>query len=417
MAVTLEQVEALRARAEVSYEEARAALEDSGGDLLDALILSDMGAQIRRLSRNSVEIDCTRARNITAPIDLVRTAATALILVYHFAAEFAAAGLLPGAAWPAFGAEVGIELFFLLSGASLCWGRGGRFGARRYYAGRALAIYPCFWVGFAALFLYGEVLHGNNAGIPKWKLVFSVLGLDGYPIFLSPYAPVASDPGFVRGGDLGLPFSGLVYLFPAKANYMGGDIVSGMIATGIARSQRIQLFFDIGTNGELVAGCRDFLVSGAGAAGPALEGGVIRTGMCAAAGADPWMEDVLGRFCKATGREFAVRRIGSAEAAQPEGLKAKLKACYYRLPAPVNEEVRRKVIGDAKVITHRPADDIAPELEKYRKEIGQYITQEEDVLTYAMFPQVAPKFFEKRAEKAAGVDGDHVDYATKSHPV
>ena len=55
------------------------------------------------------------------------------------------------------------------------------------------------------------------------------------------------------------------------------------------------------------------------------EKGVTRLELCAAAGADPWMEDVLGRFCKATGREFAVRRIGSAEAAQPEGLKAKLE--------------------------------------------------------------------------------------------
>lgn len=68
--------------------------------------------------------------------------------------------------------------------------------------------------------------------------------------------------------------------------------------------------------------------------------GVTRLELCAAAGADPWMEDVLGRFCKATGREFAVRRIGGAEAAQPEGLKARLKACYYRLPAPVKALVR-----------------------------------------------------------------------------
>lgn len=43
--------------------------------------------------------------------------------------------------------------------------------------------------------------------------------------------------------------------------------------------------------------------------------------------------------------------------------------------------------------------------------------QEEDVLTYAMFPQVAPKFFEKRNQKEFGVDGDHVDFANKSHPV
>lgn len=70
------------------------------------------------------------------------------------------------------------------------------------------------------------------------------------------------------------------------------------------------------------------------------EKGVTRLELHAAAGADPWMEDVLGRFCKATGREFAVRRIGGAEAAQPEGLKAKLKACYYRLPAPVKALVR-----------------------------------------------------------------------------
>ena len=52
-----------------------------------------------------------------------------------------------------------------------------------------------------------------------------------------------------------------------------------------------------------------------------------------------------------------------------------------------------------------------------KAEAAKYAIQEEDVLTYAMFPQVAPGFFEKRAEKAAGVDGDHVDYASKSHPV
>ena len=116
-------------------------------------------------------------------------------------------------------------------------------------------------------------------------MVNLLLGIDGYPIFHTPYAPAVSCPGFAEGEALGLPFSGLVYLFPARANYLGGDIVSGLVATGLARSEGIRLFFDIGTNGELVAGCRDFLVSGAGAAGPALEGGVIRTGMCAAAGA------------------------------------------------------------------------------------------------------------------------------------
>lgn len=123
------------------------------------------------------------------------------------------------------------------------------------------------------------VLAGNTT------MVHFLLGLDAYPLFLTPYAPVVSAPGFLPGEKLGLPLTAPVYLYPAKANYMGGDITSGMIATGIARGDNIQLFFDIGTNGELVAGCKDFLVAGAGAAGPALEGGVIRTGMCAAKGA------------------------------------------------------------------------------------------------------------------------------------
>ena len=48
---------------------------------------------------------------------------------------------------------------------------------------------------------------------------------------------------------------------------------------------------------------------------------------------------------------------------------------------------------------------------------AEYVQQEEDVLTYAMFPQVAPKFFEKRNQKLMGVDGEHADYTNKSHPV
>lgn len=123
------------------------------------------------------------------------------------------------------------------------------------------------------------VLAGNTT------MVHFLLKLDGYPLFLSPYAPVLSAPGFVPASELGLDLMGPVYIYPAKANYMGGDIISGMVATGLTRSEEIRLFFDIGTNGELVVGCRDFLVSGAGAAGPALEGGVIRTGMCAGKGA------------------------------------------------------------------------------------------------------------------------------------
>jgi oxaloacetate decarboxylase (Na+ extruding) subunit alpha len=97
--------------------------------------------------------------------------------------------------------------------------------------------------------------------------------------------------------------------------------------------------------------------------------------------------------------------------------KALMRGEYGLLPAPVNEEVRKKVIGDDKVITHRPADDIPPELDKYREEIREYYQQEEDVLSYALFPQVAIKFFQYRQAKQLGVDSTMLDKDQKTMPV
>ena len=68
-------------------------------------------------------------------------------------------------------------------------------------------------------------------------------------------------------------------------------------------------------------------------------------------------------------------------------------------------------------ITCRFADTLEPEMEKLKAEASKYAIQEEDVLTYAMFPQVAPKFFEKRNARLQGVDALHADYENKSHPV
>jgi oxaloacetate decarboxylase alpha subunit len=97
--------------------------------------------------------------------------------------------------------------------------------------------------------------------------------------------------------------------------------------------------------------------------------------------------------------------------------KALLRGEYGRLPGEVNEEVRKKCIGDDKVITHRPADDIAPELDKYREEIKEYIEQDEDVLSYALFPQVAMKFFEYRKAKKYKIDPELLDKENLVHPV
>ncbi len=78
--------------------------------------------------------------------------------------------------------------------------------------------------------------------------------------------------------------------------------------------------------------------------------------------------------------------------------KGLLKGEYGKLPGEVNEEVRKKAIGDEEVITCRPADLIAPELDKYKEEAKEMAKCEEDVLSYALFPKVATDFFEKRGK-------------------
>ena len=76
--------------------------------------------------------------------------------------------------------------------------------------------------------------------------------------------------------------------------------------------------------------------------------------------------------------------------------KALLRGEYGKLPAPVNEEVRKKAIGDDEVITCRPADLIEPELDKYREQYKDIAKSDEDVLSLALFPQVAEKFINQR---------------------
>ncbi|MBP5462116.1 MAG: oxaloacetate decarboxylase subunit alpha [Lachnospiraceae bacterium] len=84
---------------------------------------------------------------------------------------------------------------------------------------------------------------------------------------------------------------------------------------------------------------------------------------------------------------------------------------------PFNPEVQKKCIGDVKPITCRPADLIEPQLPKYREECKQWVQQEEDVLSYALFPQVATEFFKYRQAQQTGVDVTKADAATKSYPV
>ena len=95
----------------------------------------------------------------------------------------------------------------------------------------------------------------------------------------------------------------------------------------------------------------------------------------------------------------------------PKESKDLLAGRYGKLPAEVNEEVRKKCIGDTPVITHRYADDLAPEMDQLRAEVkaNGWYTCEEDVLSYALFPKVAPKFFEYRAANNLSVNTDSIE--------
>ncbi|MCX5915631.1 MAG: ASKHA domain-containing protein, partial [Deltaproteobacteria bacterium] len=114
-----------------------------------------------------------------------------------------------------------------------------------------------------------------------------LLGLDPKYIRESPYTPVANYIPPVRAVDLGLEVGDHVHLytFPSVASYVGGDIVSGVLGSGVYQRKPLTLYIDIGTNGEIVIGNSDWMVTAACSAGPAFEGGGIKHGMRATTGA------------------------------------------------------------------------------------------------------------------------------------
>lgn len=102
-----------------------------------------------------------------------------------------------------------------------------------------------------------------------------------------PYVPVVSAPPLLEARELFLEWSdsARVYLAPSRASYMGGDITAGLIGSNLFRSEKLTLYIDVGTNGEIVLGGSEWLIGCSCSAGPAFEGGAIKHGMRAATGA------------------------------------------------------------------------------------------------------------------------------------
>jgi oxaloacetate decarboxylase alpha subunit len=101
----------------------------------------------------------------------------------------------------------------------------------------------------------------------------------------------------------------------------------------------------------------------------------------------------------------------------PTETKNYVKGLYGRPPASISDEIRKKIIGDDQVFEGRPADMLEPQLDNYRNEIKEYIEQDEDVLSYALFPQVAIPFFKQRLAAKYKIETDLLDQENQTHPV
>ena len=90
---------------------------------------------------------------------------------------------------------------------------------------------------------------------------------------------------------------------------------------------------------------------------------------------------------------------------------------YGKTPVAIDPEFTKKIIGNETPIDYRPADALKPQLDQLRSEVAQYLEQDEDVLSYALFPEVSKKFFEYRKAKKYGIDAEHADKANGIHSV
>lgn len=129
--------------------------------------------------------------------------------------------------------------------------------------------------------IYALSISGNTT------MAHLFLGLDPYFICREPYIPLFNRAPMMDAVQLNLAINPAspVYIMPSVGSYFGGDLISGILASGMAKSEKTRMLIDVGTNAEVVLGNCEWLIACAGAAGPALEGGVARMGMRAGPGA------------------------------------------------------------------------------------------------------------------------------------
>jgi uncharacterized 2Fe-2S/4Fe-4S cluster protein (DUF4445 family) len=183
------------------------------------------------------------------------------------------------------------------------------------------------------------------------------LGIDPEPLAMAPFIIAARRPPAALAWDFGVAVHPLApaYVFPALGAYVGGDIVAGMLATGIARDRRIRLFIDVGTNSEIVLGSAERVLATAAPAGPAFEAAQIRCGMRAAPGA---IEGVA-----ISGDDLALEVIGDID---PCGL------CGSALVDAASELVRARLLDHSgRFVSDETARELHPGLAPRLTRVGE----------------------------------------------
>jgi uncharacterized 2Fe-2S/4Fe-4S cluster protein (DUF4445 family) len=205
-----------------------------------------------------------------------------------------------------------------------------------------LAAEVCEKGGIDPAAVYEVALAGNAT------MTQLVLGMDPEPLGVAPFIMATRTFETLRASDLGLALHprATAYLFPALGAYVGGDIVAGVLATGMTRDRRLRLFIDVGTNCEIVLGSAERVVTTAAPAGPAFEAAQIKCGMRAADGA---IETV-----KIDNGELKLGVIGEVEA---QGL------CGSGLVDAVAELVREGLLdASGRFLTDEAARKLSPAL-------------------------------------------------------
>jgi uncharacterized 2Fe-2S/4Fe-4S cluster protein (DUF4445 family) len=138
----------------------------------------------------------------------------------------------------------------------------------------------CEQAGFFREDVFLLAVAGNTA------MTHLFLGLSPQWVIREPYIPAVNRPGISKASELGLFVNenARIFVFPNVGSYFGGDLISGILFSGMFEKEAISMLVDVGTNAEVALGNRDWLVACAGAAGPALEGGMSPIGMTAKPG-------------------------------------------------------------------------------------------------------------------------------------